>query len=258
MKPTETAIRVEHLSKSFDGEAVLSDVSFQINFGEALAVIGPSGSGKTTLLKCINMLAPLDGGRIWFDGKLICEAGKADGRNRFVIDPNIVRRQIGMVFQEWNLWPNKTVAENIAEGPIVVLREKKRDAIKAARTLAGEVGLRDRVEAFPNHLSGGQKQRVAIARALAMRPRVLMLDEVTSALDAVLVSGILDLISALKTQDRALLVVTHHLQFARSFADRILFLNNGKVGEIGTPEEILERPKTKALTDFLLALNRLR
>jgi len=257
MKSSTSAIRVENLSKFFNGKAVLSDVSFQLEFGEAVAIIGPSGSGKTTLLKCINLLVPPDSGKLWFDQELICDVGSTDDKGGGLVDPSVVRRQVGMVFQEWNLWPNKTVIENIIEGPTVVLRQKKRDAIKAAMRLADEVGLHDKARVFPNELSGGQKQRVAIARALAMNPRVLMLDEVTSALDPVLVSGILDLISALKTQDRALLVVTHHLQFARNFADRIIFLANGAIGAIGTPEEVLEKPKSKALADYLSALERI-
>ncbi len=250
------AIKVFELRKSFSRGKVLRGVSFCVSKGSVLAIIGPSGSGKTTLLKCINLLLPIDGGQIVLHGETIAEFDGKTGQLQIRVEPSIVRKKVGMVFQEWNLWPNKTVRGNIAEGPRFVLGQSKSDASSLAEELCAKVRLSEKLDAYPEELSGGQKQRAAIARALAMNPEVLMLDEVTSALDPSLVGEVLDVISGLKSEQQTLLIVTHHMEFAKAVADEVAFLWRGKIHEFGPAKETLENPKTLELRSFLKTLER--
>lgn len=225
--------------------------------GEVVAVIGPSGVGKTTLLKCANLLIPIDYGRVVLGGRVVCDANGRGGP-AYHVAPNEVRRRVGMVFQEWNLWPNKTIRDNIAEGPRIVLRRSKKESNEVAQSLADRVGLSSKLDSYPHELSGGQKQRAAIARALAMEPEVLMLDEITSALDPSLVGEVLDLIMGLREQRRAMIVVTHHIQFARRVSDSVVFLYGGRVCGSGSAKDLLESPQSEELIRFLDSLNRTR
>lgn len=255
-KPPTAIIKVEDLFKSFNGRSLLEDISFELAPGEAIAIIGPSGAGKTTLLKCINMLTPIDKGRVTLANQVVQDIDPNHHVQFLIHRPNTVRQRIGLVFQEWNLWPNMTVRQNIMEGPITVLRKSRGDASALAARLAAQVSISDKLGFYPFQLSGGQKQRVAIARALAMEPDVLMLDEITSALDPSLIGDMLDLITALRNSARALIIVTHHLEFARHLCNRILFLCNGHICEKGTSNDILDNPQTPELKQFLRKLER--
>jgi ABC-type polar amino acid transport system ATPase subunit len=229
-------------------------VSFEVWPGTATAIIGGSGAGKTTILKCINMLTTIDSGKVSFHGSVIVEARSGEPAPIIHVDPPLLRRRIGMVFQEWNLWPNMTVGNNIAAAPRFVRGLSRSDAESLAIELCCRVKLLDKLDSYPHTLSGGQKQRAAIARALAMSPEILMLDEVTSALDPVLASEVLDVIAQLKDDGLTLLVVTHHIDFARAIADHIVFLHEGKVCEEGSPA-VLDSPKTTELAGFLKKVN---
>ncbi len=250
-------LSVHNIHKSFGDSPVIAGVSFDLQPGEACVVIGPSGGGKTTLLKCINLLCRIDHGRIEFDGKTIVNADATSSTYTVEMDPSALRTRIGMVFQEWNLWPNKTIRENIALGPICVKGMRKSDAYELAEELGRQVAIAEKMDSFPHSLSGGQKQRAAIARALAMRPELLMLDEVTSALDPVLAAEVLEVMEGLKQQGLTLLVVTHHIDFARAMADQVLFLEGGEVRETGDPG-ILDEPETEQLAWFLKRVWRAR
>ncbi len=251
-----TVIEMHGVTKILSGKVVISDISIAVAEGEVLAIIGPSGVGKTTLLKCINLLVPIDSGKIDFRGQTVVERDGATSQLQVKIEPSFIRRKIGMVFQEWNLWPNKTIRENVAEGPRFVLGQGRGEAFSLAEKLCDQVGLSDKLDDYPVSLSGGQKQRAAIARALAMEPEVLMLDEITSALDPSLVAEILDVISGLKNEKRTLLIATHHMEFARAVADRVIFLWEGRVHEAGPSKEIFDSPGTPELRNFLKILNR--
>lgn len=234
---------------------MLDGVSFVVEAGEACAIIGSSGEGKTTLLKCINLLLPLDRGEVRLDGEVVV---KKDGDNdsiQITMDPAELRTRVGMVFQEWNLWPNMTVRENIALAPLHVRGLSRSEAESLAVDLSKRVKIAEKLDVYPNSLSGGQKQRAAIARALAMNPEVLMLDEITSALDPVLAAEVLDVMTELKDDGRTLLLVTHHIDFARAVSDRVIFLHGGKVHETGPPE-ILDEPQTSELRWFLQQVRR--
>ena len=235
-------ISVEHLSKSFEGLDVLKDVNCEIDKGEVICVIGPSGAGKSTFLRCLNMLEKPTSGRIIFEG--------ADLTDKHT-DLNLHRQKMGMVFQQFNLFPHMTVLDNLTCAPIMLKKEPKEKAEARAMDLLARVGLADRAGAWPSQLSGGQKQRVAIVRALAMEPDVMLFDEPTSALDPEMVGEVLDVMKRLAALGMTMVVVTHEMGFAREVASRVLFLADGDIMEDGTPEELFSHPKTERLRVFL-------
>lgn len=239
-------LELKGLRKSFGENLVLDDISLDFPLGSATVVIGASGSGKSTLMRCINLLEELSDGQILLDGADISQYG---------INLDSVRGEIGSVFQAFNLFPHLTVLENITLAPRLVLKKSKEVAESQARQLLQRFGLADKADAYPNLLSGGQQQRVAILRAIATEPKVLLLDEVTSALDPVLIAEVLSLISELKSDGITMIISTHEMGFAKRIADRVVFLSNGKVLESGTPHEIFTAPKTPELRAFLSALH---
>ncbi len=237
---------VKNIRKSFGENLVLDDVSINFPAQSATVIIGASGSGKSTLMRCMNLLEELDDGQILLEGQDISAYG---------IDLDLVRGQIGSVFQAFNLFPHLSVVENITLAPRLVHGVKKEVADKSARELLQRFGLADKADEFPNLLSGGQQQRVAIIRAIATNPKLLLLDEVTSALDPVLIAEVLTLIAELKADGMTMLIATHEMGFAKRIADNVIFLHQGRVHESGNPKEIFESPKTQELKDFLGALH---
>ena len=236
-------LKVVNLTKIYDGGVkALDNVSFEVPDGQFLAVIGLSGSGKSTLLRCINLLETIDDGAILLDGVDISEPG---------INPDPYRRRIGMVFQNFNLFPHMTVIENIALAPRKVLGQSKKEANDHARELIDRLGLSDRADGYPDQLSGGQQQRVAIARSLAMNPEVMLLDEITSALDPELVGEVLDVVRELKSNGMTMLLATHEMGFAREISDRVCFLHQGQVLECAPPAEFFSQPKHERTQQFL-------
>ena len=235
-------ISVEHLSKSFEGLDVLKDVNCEIDKGEVICVIGPSGAGKSTFLRCLNMLEKPTSGRIIFEG--------ADLTDKHT-DLNLHRQKMGMVFQQFNLFPHMTVLDNLTCAPIMLKKEPKEKAEARAMDLLARVGLADRAGAWPSQLSGGQKQRVAIVRALAMEPDVMLFDEPTSALDPEMVGEVLDVMKKLAQEGMTMVVVTHEMGFAREVGSRILFMADGKLLEEGTPDAVFNHPQNPRLQDFL-------
>ena len=235
-------IHVNNLHKSFGKNDVLKGINEHINKGEVVVVIGPSGSGKSTFLRCLNLLEVPTEGEIIFEGNDI-----TDKKN----DINKLRQKMGMVFQQFNLFPHKTVLENITISPIKVKGINKEEANKKAMELLKMVGLVDKAEAYPSSLSGGQKQRIAIARALAMEPDVMLFDEPTSALDPEMVGEVLGVMKSLAKDGMTMVVVTHEMGFAKEVGDRILFMDEGRIIEEGTPEEIFQNPKNSRTKDFL-------
>ena len=235
-------IKVENLSKSFQGMEVLKDVSVTINKGDVVCVIGPSGSGKSTFLRCLNMLEKPSAGKIIFDGEDLA-APKAN--------LNLHRQKMGMVFQQFNLFPHMTVLENLTCAPMMLKKVPKEEAEAKALDLLGRVGLADRADSYPNKLSGGQKQRVAIVRALCMDPDVMLFDEPTSALDPEMVGEVLDVMKTLAKKGLTMVVVTHEMGFAREVSNRVLFLDGGVIAEEGTPDEIFGNPQCERLQSFL-------
>lgn len=235
-------INVNNLHKYFGDNEVLKGIDETINKGEVVVVIGPSGSGKSTFLRCLNLLEVPTEGEIIFEGKNITD------KNTNI---NEIREKMGMVFQQFNLFPHKTVLENLTIAPINVKNKSKNEAVKTAKDLLKKVGLLDKEEAYPSSLSGGQKQRIAIARALAMEPEVILFDEPTSALDPEMVGEVLNVMKDLAKEGMTMVVVTHEMGFAREVGDRILFMDGGKIVEQGTPEEIFDNPKNPRTKDFL-------
>lgn len=238
-------IEVKNLIKNFgkDNEIkVLKGIDIKIEKGEKVVVIGPSGGGKSTFLRCLNMLEVPTEGEIWFDGKRINHKGK---------EINKVRQKMGMVFQHFNLFPHKTIMENITLAPTKLGLMSKKDAEVKAMELLHRIGLADKAKAYPSQLSGGQKQRVAIVRALAMSPDVLLFDEPTSALDPEMVGEVLELMKELANEGMTMVVVTHEMGFAKEVGSRVLFIDEGKIAEEGTPEEFFGNPKNPRLRDFL-------
>ncbi len=246
-------IEIRGLRKSFGSLPVLQGVDLDIGDGEVVALIGRSGCGKTTLLRCINFLEEYEGGQIRLDGESLWYRTAADGSRRRVseADGRRMRQQMGIVFQQYNLFPHMTVLENVVLGPRFAQRVAAAEAEALGRRLLARVGLEAKMSAYPAQLSGGQQQRVAIARALAMRPKVLLLDEITSALDPELVGEVEDVIRSLLSDRIMMVLVTHALRFAREVAHRIAYLSEGSIVELGTPAEILDRPKDPTLKEFL-------
>lgn len=243
-----SAIEVSKLVKSFNGQTVLHGIDLDVAPGEVVAIIGPSGSGKTTLLRSINLLEVPDSGRITV-GDITIEATLAQTRKKEEV--RRLRQQVGFVFQNFNLFPHRSVLENIIEGPVIVKGEPKAEAIARARSLLEKVGLQGREESFPRRLSGGQQQRVAIARALAMRPEVILFDEPTSALDPELVGEVLNTIRALAEEKRTMVIVTHEMSFARDVADRAIFMDQGRIVEQGAAKELFSQPQQARTQQFL-------
>ena len=235
-------IRVENLSKSFQGLSVLKDVSVTIHKGDVVCIIGPSGSGKSTFLRCLNMLEKPTGGKIYLSGVDLA-APKTN--------LNLHRQKMGMVFQQFNLFPHMTVLENLTCAPMMLKNIPEAEAKATAMELLSRVGLADRAQTYPRKLSGGQKQRVAIARALCMNPDVMLFDEPTSALDPEMVGEVLDVMKSLAQKGMTMVVVTHEMAFAREVSNRVLFLDDGVIAEEGTPEEIFGNPQCERLKTFL-------
>ena len=235
-------IKVENLRKNFQGMEVLKDVSITINKGDVVCVIGPSGSGKSTFLRCLNMLEKPSSGKIIFDGEDLA-APKAN--------LNLHRQKMGMVFQQFNLFPHMTVLENLTCAPMMLKKVSKEEAEAKALDLLGRVGLADRANSYPNKLSGGQKQRVAIVRALCMDPDVMLFDEPTSALDPEMVGEVLDVMKTLAKKGLTMVVVTHEMGFAREVSNHVLFLDDGVIAEEGTPDQIFGNPQCERLQSFL-------
>ncbi|WSR04003.1 amino acid ABC transporter ATP-binding protein [Streptomyces sp. NBC_01210] len=240
-------IRFENVTKNFGDNTVLDDLCFSVKPGKHVTLIGPSGSGKTTILRLLMTLESPDRGTIRVNGQRLFPAAEKERRE--------ARKQIGMVFQQFNLFPNMTALRNITEAPVRVLGMSKDEAEERAKGLLDLVGLGDRCDAKPTQLSGGQQQRVAIARALAMRPQVLLLDEVTSALDPELVAGVLDVLRDIaRSTDITMLCVTHEMNFARDISDEVLMFDSGKVIESGSPEKIFSEPEHERTREFLGAV----
>lgn len=236
-------LEVENISKKFHDLVVLDNISIKIKKGEVVAIIGPSGSGKSTLLRCMNHLESID------NGKIILEGSKLDFNDKKAVKN--ARLKMGMVFQNFNLFPHMTALENVMTAPVIVKHEDKEEIKKNATELLNKVGLGDKIDYYPAKLSGGQKQRVAIARALAMNPDIMLFDEPTSALDPELVGEVLNVMKELASEGMTMIVVTHEMGFARDVADRVIFMEGAKIAEEGTPDVIFTHPKEKRTREFL-------
>ena len=239
---SEEILKIEHLYKSYDDIPVLEDISLTVEKGETVVIVGPSGCGKSTFLRCINGLEDIQEGRVYLEGSLINPVSAESAGNR---------QKIGMVFQSYDLFPHKTVLENVILAPMKVQKRKKEDAVEEALSLLDRVGLSARKDSYPRQLSGGQKQRVAIVRALMMHPEVLLFDEVTAALDPEMVREVLDVILDLARNKRTMLIVTHEMAFARAIADRVLFLDGGHIIEDTEPARFFDSPGTERAKKFL-------
>ena len=239
---SDSLLEIRNLTKRYGENTVLRDLSFTVRRGEVIVVLGPSGCGKSTLLRCINALEPIQGGEILLGGEVI---------DRSPAGLPALRRRIGMVFQSYELFPHMTVMENILLAPCKVLGTKKEDAKAEAEALLRRVGLWEKRDSYPRELSGGQKQRVAIVRALCMHPEILLFDEVTAALDPEMVREVLDVVLDLAREGKTMVIVTHEMQFARAIADRVLFLEDGKIAEEAAPEDFFTAPKTERAKKFL-------
>ncbi|MBO9523755.1 MAG: amino acid ABC transporter ATP-binding protein [Nocardioidaceae bacterium] len=251
-------VRAERVRKSFGSHEVLQGIDLTVQPREVACLIGPSGSGKTTLLRCINHLEKFDSGRIAVDGDYVGYRMREDGRLHELNESAICKQRssIGMVFQRFNLFPHMTALENVAKGPVGVLRRSKSEVLAEAMALLEQVGLADKAHAYPSSLSGGQQQRVAIARALAMKPKLMLFDEPTSALDPELVGEVLEVIRALAEAGVTMVIVTHEIAFARDVADQVVFMDGGVVVERGAPDEILTRPQHVRTQRFLSSVLR--
>ena len=234
-------IEVKHLTKTFGDVTVLKDINFEIKEKEVVVIIGPSGSGKSTVLRCLNFLEVPSGGEIIIDGIVLKEGANL----------NAIRREVGMVFQRFNLFPNMTVLENIMLAPMQVRGRSKEEAKATAMKLLDRVGLAHKADSMPDELSGGQQQRVAIARSLAMNPQILLFDEPTSALDPEMVKEVLDVMKSLAREGMTMVVVTHEMGFAKEVGDRVMFVDGGNIVEEASPEEFFAHPKHKRTQDFL-------
>ena len=235
-------IKVEKLVKTFGENTVLKEIDLEVTPGEVVVIIGPSGSGKSTFLRCLNLLEQPTGGKITFEGNdLLAKGVKIDQ----------IRQKMGMVFQSFNLFPHKTVLENLTISPIKVKQQEQAAAEETAKGLLEQVGLAEKADSYPSSLSGGQQQRVAIARALAMDPDVMLFDEPTSALDPEMVGEVLTVMQALAEKGMTMVVVTHEMGFAKEVADRVIFMADGIIQEQGTPEQIFEHPQNARTQDFI-------
>ena len=242
MSEPQVLLEAKNIIKDYGSGNVLNDISLQIHKGEVIVLIGPSGCGKSTFLRCMNGLEKIQSGQILLDGKVITE-GKTDWPK--------VRQKIGMVFQSYELFPHMSVIDNVILGPVKVQGRNKNEVIKEAEKLLERVGLLDKKDAFPRQLSGGQKQRVAIVRALILKPEILLFDEVTAALDPEMVREVLDVILELASEGYTMLIVTHEMQFAKAVADKIVFIDGGKIVESDAPETFFNQPKTDRARRFL-------
>ncbi|MCA0171681.1 amino acid ABC transporter ATP-binding protein [Bacillus sp. RAR_GA_16] len=238
-------IRVEKLNKSFGSLHVLKDIDLEVNESEVVVLIGASGSGKSTLLRCMNFLEIKNSGDVIIEGETI------DPKKN---DLNKVRERVGMVFQHFNLFPHKSVLENVIEAPMMVKKTKREEAEREGKELLSKVGLGDKADVYPNKLSGGQKQRVAIARALAMKPDIMLFDEPTSALDPELVGEVLSTMKELAKEGMTMVVVTHEMGFAREVGDWVVYMHDGKIVEKGHPKELFSEPKEQRTQDFLSSI----
>ena len=245
-------VHAVNVMKAFGGTPVLKGIDLDVHKGQVVCLLGPSGSGKTTFLRCINQLETIDGGRIWVDGELMGYEDRAGTLHRLTNKAVAAqRREIGMVFQRFNLFPHKTAVENIMEAPIQVKGENKSKARERALALLSRVGLADKPSAYPAQLSGGQQQRVAIARALAMAPKLMLFDEPTSALDPELVGEVLAVMRELAQEGTTMIVVTHEMSFAREVADHVVFMDGGVVVEEGDPKSVINNPQHARTKSFL-------
>ncbi|GAA3389807.1 amino acid ABC transporter ATP-binding protein [Cryptosporangium minutisporangium] len=254
---TDTATKTpmvlaDNVHKSFGHLEVLKGIDLRVDPGEVMCILGPSGSGKSTFLRCINHLEKISAGKLWVDGALVGYQERG-GKLHELSEKRIAaqRRDIGMVFQRFNLFPHKTVLANVIEAPVQVKREKKSEARERARTLLDRVGLADKMDNYPSQLSGGQQQRVAIARALAMRPKLMLFDEPTSALDPELVGEVLDVMRGLAQDGMTMVVVTHEIGFAREVGDSLVFMDDGVVVEAGPPRDVINSPQHARTKAFL-------
>lgn len=236
------------LRKSYGVLDVLKGLDLSLAPGEIVALIGPSGSGKSTFIRCLNRMEEPTGGVVKFRERQVADTFRDQGEK---IGIGTLRRHVGMVFQHFNLFPHKTVLQNVTEGPMIVCKRSRKEAEELAMDLLGQVGLAEKKAAYPNHLSGGQKQRVAIARALAMEPDVLLLDEVTSALDPELVGEVLEVIRKLADKGMTMAIVTHEMAFAAEVSSRVLFLDGGLIAETGTPNDVILNPQNPRLQGFV-------
>lgn len=235
-------LAIKGLHKEYEGKTVLKDINLEIHKGEVVVVLGPSGCGKSTLLRCLNGLEAIQGGEIIFCGKSL--TGEK-------VNWQKARQQIGMVFQNYELFPHMTVMENILLGPVKVQKRQEREVLKQAEQLLARVGLLDRKDAYPRQLSGGQKQRIAIIRALCMNPEIMLFDEVTAALDPEMVREVLDVILGLAGQGMTMIIVTHEMGFAQAVADRVVFIDAGGICEISGPDDFFANPRTERAQQFL-------
>ena len=241
---SEEMIRVEHLKKAYDENVVLEDISLSVNRGEVLVILGPSGCGKSTLLRCLNGLEPVQGGEITCLGEKI---GPDAGTRQL----SALRQKVGMVFQSYELFPHKTIIQNVMLAPLKVQKRDKKEVREEALSLLDRVCLKDKAEVYPRQLSGGQRQRVAIVRALAMHPEVILFDEVTAALDPEMIREVLEVLLRLAEQGNTMVIVTHEMAFARAIADRVIFLDKGRIVEEAKGSSFFHAPKTERARQFL-------
>ena len=238
----ETLLKIENLTKEYEGQKILDGIHLEVKKGDVLVVVGPSGCGKSTLLRCINALEPIQGGTIKLQGMDIRKGSK---------NITTLRQKIGMVFQSYELFPHLTVLDNVMLAPLKVAKRPKGEVQKEAEALLDRVNLLNKARSYPRELSGGQKQRVAIVRALCMHPEILLFDEVTAALDPEMVREVLDVMLDLAKQGKTMIIVTHEMQFARAIANRVIFLDGGKIVEEAAPAEFFDQPKTERAQRFL-------
>ncbi len=236
------SVKIDNVTKRFGELEAVKNAAMSVKQGEVVFIIGPSGSGKSTLLRCVNRLETPTEGTVWIEGRSIMDPSG---------DIRKIREDVGMVFQQFNLFGHKNAIENITMGPITVKKEPKEKAVENARRLLARVGLSDKENSFPDQLSGGQQQRVAIARSLAMNPRVMLFDEPTSALDPEMVKEVLDVMQDLASEGMTMLIVSHEMGFAKHAADTVVFMDNGEIIERGTPQQIFDNPQEKRTADFL-------